>query len=106
MFGVCRCEEEDVEITDGALKSLTKIGGHTSLRYAMQLITTASLVARKRRAAEIDVEDVQRVYSLFWDEQRSTEYLKKFQDLYLFNDEDDEDVDEANEGGEAVPMNE
>ncbi len=36
-FVVCRCEEEDVEMADDALEVLTKIGGHTSLRYAMQV---------------------------------------------------------------------
>ena len=40
-----RCQEEDVEITEKALKLLTKIGGQTSMRYAFNLITTANLVA-------------------------------------------------------------
>ena len=45
----CRCEEEDVEISDEALLVLTRIGMETSLRYSIQLITTASLVTRKRK---------------------------------------------------------
>lgn len=45
----CRCEEEDVEIADDALTVLTRIGVETSLRYAIQLITTSSLVCRKRK---------------------------------------------------------
>ncbi|NXQ18408.1 RUVB2 protein, partial [Peucedramus taeniatus] len=44
-----RCEEEDVEMTEDAYAVLTRIGLETSLRYAMQLITAASLVARKRK---------------------------------------------------------
>ena len=44
-----RCEEEDVEIADEALTVLTRIGIETSLRYAIQLITTASLVCRLRK---------------------------------------------------------
>ena len=44
-----RCEEEDVEISDDALTVLTRIGQETSLRYAIQLITTANLVCRKRK---------------------------------------------------------
>ncbi|KAJ8299533.1 hypothetical protein KUTeg_023593 [Tegillarca granosa] len=59
-----RCEEEDVEMSDDALIVLTKIGMETSLRYAIQLITTASLVCRKRKGTEVDVDDIKRVYSL------------------------------------------
>jgi len=44
-----RCEEEDVEMSDDALTVLTRIGKETSLRYAIQLITTASHVCRKRK---------------------------------------------------------
>jgi len=46
---VIRCEEEDVEMSDDALTVLTRIGKETSLRYAIQLITTASHVCRKRK---------------------------------------------------------
>jgi len=81
-----RCEEEDVEITEDAKDILTKIGMETSLRYAIHLITTANLVARKRKATEVDVEDVRRVYSLFLDEKRSVQYLKEFQNQYMFNE--------------------
>ena len=65
-----RCEEEDVEMTDDALAVLSRIGMETSLRYAIQLITTAALVARKRKATEVAIDDVKRVYSLFLDESR------------------------------------
>ena len=48
-----RCEEEDVEMSDDAMTVLTRIGIETSLRYAIQLITTANLVARKRKVVHI-----------------------------------------------------
>ena len=44
-----RCEEEDVEMSEEAHTVLTRIGMETSLRYAIQLISTAGLVCRKRR---------------------------------------------------------
>ena len=44
-----RCEEEDVEMSDEALTVLTKIGKETSLRYSIQLITTANLACKKRK---------------------------------------------------------
>ena len=81
-----RCEEEDVEMTEEAYDVLTKIGVETSLRYSIHLITTANLVARKRKSAEVDVDDIKKVYSLFLDEQRSVHYLKEYQDQYMFNE--------------------
>ena len=81
-----RCEEEDVEMTEDALDLLTTIGTETSLRYAIQLITTASLVALKRKASEVDVQDIRRVYSLFIDLKRSSQFLKEYQEEYMFSE--------------------
>merc|ERR1712083_911374 len=80
-----RCEEEDTEISDDALTVLTRVAGETSLRYAIQLISVASLVCKKRKGTEISIEDVKRVYSLFLDEQRSCEFLKEYEDDFMFN---------------------
>jgi RuvB-like protein 2 len=79
-----RCEEEDVEMTEDAVAILTRIGMETSLRYAMQLITAASLTCRKRKGSEVDVDDIKRVYSLFLDEHRSSQFLQEYQDQFLF----------------------
>ncbi|CAO3631390.1 unnamed protein product [Mucor hiemalis] len=84
-----RCQEEDVEMTDDAKDVLTRIGVETSLRYSIHLITAANLVARKRKAPAVDVQDIKRVYSLFLDEKRSVQYLKDFQDQYMFNEQND-----------------
>merc|ERR1711862_644054 len=81
-----RCEEEDTEISDDALTVLTKVGGETSLRYAIQLISVASLVCKKRKGTEISIEDVKRVYSLFLDEQRSCELKEYEDDESMFNE--------------------
>lgn len=48
-----RCEEEDVEMSDEALDGLTKIAQSSSLRYAIQLITAANLVCRKRKVVDV-----------------------------------------------------
>jgi len=40
-------------MSDDALTVLTRIALETSLRYAIQLITTASLVCRKRKSTEV-----------------------------------------------------
>lgn len=88
-----RCEEEDVQITDNAKALLTKIGMQTSLRYAIQMITASALVAQKRKATEVDMQDIKKVYSLFVDVKRSTQYLKEYQKQFMFSeglDKDDE----------------
>ncbi|XP_019854971.1 PREDICTED: ruvB-like 2, partial [Amphimedon queenslandica] len=82
-----RCEEEDVEMSEEALEILTRIGMETSLRYSIQLITAASLACRKRKGTEVDVDDIKRVYSLFLDEHRSTQFLQEYQDQFLFSED-------------------
>jgi len=80
-----RCQEEGVDIDhDVALRLLTKIGLDTSLRYAIHLIITADLVAKKRKAKKIESDDVKKVYALFVDRKRSIAHLEASQD-YMFN---------------------
>ena len=81
-----RCEEEDVEMSDDALTVLTKIGKETSLRYSIQLITTANLACKKRKGAEVSIDDIKRVYKLFLDESRSSEFLKEYEQNFLFSE--------------------
>ncbi|KAJ1738716.1 RuvB-like protein 2 [Coemansia sp. RSA 989] len=81
-----RCDEEEVEMTEDALAVLTKVATETSLRYAIHLISTGHLVAQKRQSSKVDVVDIKRVYSLFLDEARSVQYLKDYQDEYLYNE--------------------
>jgi len=88
-----RCEEEDVEMTDDALTLLTRIGVETSLRYAIHLIIAAALVCAKRKGVEVDVEDIKRVYSLFVDVKRSTQFLIEYQSEFMFHEIQDKDAD-------------
>ncbi|MEW5304080.1 MAG: hypothetical protein WDW38_003424 [Sanguina aurantia] len=81
-----RCEEEDVEMSDDAKELLTKIGFETSLRYSIQLITAAAITAQKRKATEVDIEDISKVYSMFVDVKRSTQYLLEYAEQYMFNE--------------------
>jgi RuvB-like protein 2 len=92
-----RCEEEDVEMADTALALLTRIGIETSLRYAIHMIIAASLVAEKRKSAEVEIEDIKRVYNLFVDVKRSTQFLLEYHNEFMFNEldikEDEESLD-------------
>lgn len=38
------------------------------------------------QGTEVQVEDIRRVYSLFLDETRSSQYMKEYQDSFLFNE--------------------
>ncbi|GAB2287456.1 RuvB-like 2 [Dionaea muscipula] len=81
-----RCLEEDVDMSEEAKVLLTKIGVETSLRYAIHLITSSGLACQKRRGRIVEMEDISRVYQLFLDVKRSTQYLMEYQSQYLFNE--------------------
>lgn len=38
------------------------------------------------QGTEVGVEDIKRVYSLFLDESRSTQYMREYQEAFLFNE--------------------
>ncbi|KZT63943.1 TIP49-domain-containing protein [Daedalea quercina L-15889] len=81
-----RCEEEDVNLAEGALMVLTKIAGDNTLRYALNLISTAQVIARKRKSAQVEVDDVRKVYGYFMDEKRSVQWLKEQQGQLVFEE--------------------
>ncbi len=98
-----RCEEEDVDVSVEAKELLTVIGEQTSLRYAIHLITAAHLIAAKRKSTQVEAQDVKKAYEMFIDVRRSTEFLKKHQNEYVFSaakDDDEEEEEEEEEGGD------
>jgi len=92
-----RCEEEDVEMEDDAKDLLTRIATETSLRYAIHMIMAASLVCIKRHGTEVAVDDIKRVYSLFVDVKRSTQFLMEYQQEFMFNEAGGDDDDDSSE---------
>ncbi len=80
--------EEGVEL-------LTQIGIETSLRYAIQMIIAAALVCQKRKGTVVDVQDIKKVYSLFVDVQRSTQFLKDYNETFMFSDQNDVVMNDA-----------
>jgi RuvB-like protein 2 len=104
-----RAEEEDVEMAPEAVDLLTKIGAETSLRYAIQMIAVSSLCCMKRKGSEVGIEDIKRVYSLFVDVKRSTQFLMEYQKDFMFNtlDASDDEEEEDDDGDdEKVEMDE
>jgi RuvB-like protein 2 len=81
-----RCQEEDVTLTPDAQNVLTSMAMQTTLRYALNLISCAQVVARKRKAENVDVEDLRRAYTYFMDEKRSVQWLKEQQGSLVFEE--------------------
>merc|ERR1711881_819462 len=98
---------EDTEMSEDALDLLTKIGMETSLRYAIHMIIAAALCCAKRKGTEVEVEDIKKVYTLFVDVKRSTQFLIEYQQEFMFNeisdgDDDDDDDDEDEDGDQDM----
>lgn len=71
---------------DEALAVLTNMARDTTLRYALNMISTAQMLARKRKSDKVDVEDLRRSYAYFYDEKRSVEWLKQQQGSLVFEE--------------------
>lgn len=78
-----RSKTEGLAMSPAAISALAKIGAKTSLRYVMQLLTPASIVADMNGSAQIEEEHIQEVYETFLDSYRSTEKLKENAEGYL-----------------------
>uniref|UniRef100_A0A6A7G4E1 RuvB-like helicase n=2 Tax=Hirondellea gigas TaxID=1518452 RepID=A0A6A7G4E1_9CRUS len=91
-----RCEEEDVDIDENALKLLVKIGTKTdSLRYAIQIIMSAHLVCQKRKGTQVTIDDVKRSYMLFIDTKRSVDFLEEYKNEFMFHHIDNTGDDDS-----------
>jgi len=79
-----RASAEGIALTDDAVRLLGDIGGRTSLRYAVQMLTPAHVVAKTAGEEEggVTAEHVQEVDELFKDAKSSAELLAR-SDGYL-----------------------
>ena len=78
-----RAEEEGVKLSEEALEELTRIGSERSLRYAVQLLTPANILAKQRGSNVIGPEDVKAACELFISVKDSAEYLRKHEEAFL-----------------------
>ena len=81
-----RCDEEDVKLTADALQLLTSMAGQATLRYALNLISTSQMMARKRKSDKVDIQDLRRSYDYFMDEKRSVEWIKMQEGNLIFEE--------------------
>ncbi len=68
-----------------------------SYRYAIHMIMASQLCCQKRKAQEVEVQDIKRVYGLFVDVKRSTQFLMEYQKEFMFNELDEEQEEEEDE---------
>ncbi|WVQ82272.1 RuvB-like helicase 1 [Cryptococcus sp. DSM 104549] len=76
-----RCKVEGISVSAEALDRLADEGEKSSLRYALQLLTPAGIVARNKGKGEVGVADVEELGELFLDAKRSTGVLKGLDDF-------------------------
>lgn len=78
-----RAETEGLQIDEGGLVALSSIGENTSLRYAVQMLTPAFILANTNGKDTVQAEDIEEINTLFMDAKASTRMLAADSDKYL-----------------------
>ncbi|MEM0014795.1 MAG: RuvB-like domain-containing protein [Zestosphaera sp.] len=78
-----RADEEEVPLSKEALERLADIGASHSLRYAVQLLRPAHIIAERRNHQEVLPEDVEDASRLFIDTKQSIELIKQFETQFM-----------------------
>ena len=78
-----RADEEEIPLSDEALEELTRIGVEKSLRYAVQLMEPAKILASRKGRLKIIKEDIDEASRLFADLKTSVNYVSKYEKLFL-----------------------
>jgi len=78
-----RSHTEGLEIEEEALALLGEIGVNTSLRYVVQLLTPASIMAKTAGREIITRDDIEEIDSLFYDAKSSAKVLSENADKYI-----------------------
>ena len=71
-----RAKTESILLSEAALNKLTEVAGSSSLRYALQLLSPANILAGVAARSEVSDTDVEECQFLFLDAQRSTKVLE------------------------------
>jgi RuvB-like protein 1 (pontin 52) len=71
-----RAATEGIQLGPGVLEKLAKEGENASLRYALQLLAPAAILARMAGRKQVEEEDVGEMGGLFWDAKRSAEVVE------------------------------
>ena len=78
-----RCATENIEIEEPALAHLATIGTQTSLRYVVQMITPAMVLAETLGKTKISKDEIDEISSIFLDAKTSAKILYDQGDKYI-----------------------
>ena len=65
------------------MEALAEIGDRTTLRYAVQLMTPANILAKINGKDKISKDEVDEVNDLFFDAKSSAKLLQQEEDKYM-----------------------
>lgn len=78
-----RSQVEGLKLSPDSFQLLGEVGVKTTLRYAVQLMTPASLLARINGRDVVAREDVEEINELFYDAKSSAKLLAEQEDKYM-----------------------
>jgi RuvB-like protein 1 len=78
-----RAHTENIPIEEESLQLLGEIGDRTTLRYAVQLLTPSSILAKINGKDQITKEDIEETNDLFFDAKSSAKLLQDEAEKYL-----------------------
>ncbi|MEM1662546.1 MAG: RuvB-like helicase [Pyrobaculum sp.] len=78
-----KAKEQNINLDEAALDLLTSIGVEHSLRYSLQLLTPAHIIAKERGRSAITREDLEYVRKYFISIKESIEYVKSLEGMFL-----------------------
>ena len=78
-----RAQVEGIKLDPNSVQFLGEIGVKTTLRYAVQLMTPASLLSRINGRECITKDDAQEINELFFDAKSSAKMLLEQEDKYM-----------------------
>ena len=78
-----RAQIETIKLDDSSFQLLGEIGVKTTLRYAVQLMTPASFLARINGRETVGKEDVEEINELFYDAKSSAKLLAEQGEKYM-----------------------
>lgn len=78
-----RAKTEGLAISDVALEKVAQLGSKISLRYALQLLTPSSILARVNGRQEIAPDDVEECEDLFIDAKRSARIVESANGAFI-----------------------
>lgn len=78
-----RASTESISLEEDALAELGKIGAKTSLRYIVQLLSPAKILAESQGRTAVAKADVLEINSLFFDAKSSAKLLQEQSNKYI-----------------------